>query len=321
MTTDRSTLLGASRPPTLTLLQALKEIGWLPALYASIVGGPSLLSILQTVSQILHRDFRLSGALQWIVDGYNELTAYLSALVEPFATPAINWLNEVFNWHLTLYPHWRPLFLLVSIFAITRFREEWRFAWGFADLPNIIFSRTMLRSAALFRCALYVAWILVGALIAGVLPPQPTWWLQGTLAALPMSFFAAATRVYSLTMLMVVPQQQKRDIRRLFLVRGKPVHVPLRTRLAQVTRQSPTILLFATVCWVAVFTLAATFSFVDAIGPAAGIVTIVGMIVAYALWLLSGAHAGDVRSGLSMLSGFITAGMVVAADALVKWLG
>jgi len=103
MTTDQSMPVGAQRQrgPALTPWQALKEIGWLPALYASLVGGPSLLAILQTVGQILRSDFRLSGALQWIGDGYNELTADLSALVEPIATPAINWLNAAFDWHLT----------------------------------------------------------------------------------------------------------------------------------------------------------------------------------------------------------------------------
>jgi hypothetical protein len=53
-----------------TLREALKDVGWLPALYTTVVGGPSILAILEMAID----GFQLVPAVQWIIDGYNQIT-------------------------------------------------------------------------------------------------------------------------------------------------------------------------------------------------------------------------------------------------------
>jgi hypothetical protein len=91
-----------------TIRQAIKDLGWMPKLYSTLVSAPSLLSILQAVL----KEHRLTPAFQWIVDGYSQLTAVLAAWIEPWLAPVIAWLNTLFGWHIVLNPIWRPVFLL-----------------------------------------------------------------------------------------------------------------------------------------------------------------------------------------------------------------
>src|SRR5215467_2009351 len=55
-----------------------KDLIWFPTLFAAVVGAPSLLSLLEMV-----RDYRLSGAFQWIVDGYHRITTVMAHAIEP----------------------------------------------------------------------------------------------------------------------------------------------------------------------------------------------------------------------------------------------
>jgi hypothetical protein len=98
----------AGKPERLTLDDALKDFGFFYALFVFLVSGPSWLSLLQMV----FIEHRLVDALQWIVDGYNQIVGVLGAVIEPLLQPAINWLNGAFDWRLVLMPHWRPLALL-----------------------------------------------------------------------------------------------------------------------------------------------------------------------------------------------------------------
>jgi len=77
-----------SAKKTLTLGAALKEFGWLPAVFTALVGAPSMPSILE-----MALDFRLIDAFRWIADGYNQLTAVVARLIEPLFAPAIAWMN------------------------------------------------------------------------------------------------------------------------------------------------------------------------------------------------------------------------------------
>src|SRR5262249_38676695 len=98
----------------LSFQDAIKDIGRFPALYSAVVGAPSKLAIIQAII----KQWRLTPAFQWIVDGYSSITAQLGSYVEPFILPAIAWIHSVLHWPLVLYPHLRPVFLLLSIFIV-----------------------------------------------------------------------------------------------------------------------------------------------------------------------------------------------------------
>src|ERR1700752_612478 len=92
----------------LTFWEALKDVGWFPALYSTVVGGPSVLAILEMALD----GFGLVPAVQWIIDGYHQVTRVMGLLIEPFFASIIAWVNGLVGWSLVLHPHWRPLFLL-----------------------------------------------------------------------------------------------------------------------------------------------------------------------------------------------------------------
>src|SRR5262245_26826642 len=104
-----------------SLWDAIKQLSWFPGSYSTIVGGPSVLSMVQS----LFNEWRLTPALQWIIDGYHQLTAQLASYVEPLIIPVISWVNSVLGWHLVLTPIWRPLFLLFSIGIVAAARHYW----------------------------------------------------------------------------------------------------------------------------------------------------------------------------------------------------
>jgi hypothetical protein len=116
-----------------TLREALADLGWFSATFSTLVGGPTLLSLLQSV--FVER--RLIDALQWIVDGYNTILARLAGFVEPWLLPLLEWLNGMFGWSLVLHPHWRPAFMIVAFIGVALGRGlvregEWRKALGYA---------------------------------------------------------------------------------------------------------------------------------------------------------------------------------------------
>jgi hypothetical protein len=111
-----------AKPEKLTLAEALKDLGWFPLAFAVVVGGPSVLTILQE----LFVNHKLVPALQWIVDGYQRIMAALGAVVEPWVQPAIDWVNARFGWQLVLDPVWRPLFALTMVIAMGDARTRWR---------------------------------------------------------------------------------------------------------------------------------------------------------------------------------------------------
>lgn len=119
-------------PEQITLGDAIKDLGWFSWLFAIVVAGPSILSILQAVFV----EHRLIAAFQWIVDGYNAIVSVLGAVIEPLVQPLINWLNEQLDWRLTLHPFWRPAFVLGMIGVGAKFRANWVFRKYYPAIPS-----------------------------------------------------------------------------------------------------------------------------------------------------------------------------------------
>jgi hypothetical protein len=148
----------------LTLREVIKNLGWFPLLFATVVGAPSILSILE-----MALDFRLVGSFQWIVDGYNQLTAIMARLVEPLVLPVIAWINELFGWRLKLYPHWRPMFLLMAILLLPLAPKQ---------IPSF---RKLLATLTFLLPA------MAGAILAGLVPIDGPWYFQGLIVIAPIA--------------------------------------------------------------------------------------------------------------------------------------
>jgi hypothetical protein len=150
------------------LIKIISDFGGFRALFSAVIGAPSLLSLLELVTE-----YRLSPALQWIVDGYHWLTAVMALAVEPLVVPLIAIINSGTGWRLTLYPHWRPLFLLMMVFFIGTLRAAFR--------------DVRINGRVAFRWVLIIVVILISALLAGLVAIEGRWWEQGLLALLPFS--------------------------------------------------------------------------------------------------------------------------------------
>ncbi|MGD9968363.1 MAG: hypothetical protein AB7T59_17720 [Hyphomonadaceae bacterium] len=274
--------------PALTLRQALDDVGWFWLTFTSLVSAPSILSLVQMILE-----HRFVDALQWIVDGYNDILAVVGGAIEPLVRPVIDWLNQTLNWRLELYPHWRPLFVVTMLVGAGAIRNAWQLgAYGVA----VSYGLGWLLGA------------LLGALTAGLAPLDGAWWSQGFAAAAPVAMTYAATGI-----------QQVVFARHAFL-------------------RWPHLIGAVAFVGLATFGLAAGLSFAPGVSDGAGVLTI-GLLVLYLgvsnLWIglfrrdLAEAWIGtrsdatpvyQARFGLLVLGGFFAAALIVAADAIVRWL-
>lgn len=270
-----------AQPRPLTLRGALADLGWFSVVFSALVSGPSVLALLQMVFV----EHRLIDALQWIVDGYKGIAAIVGAALEPAIAAAVAFVNAFFDWRLELHAHWKPLFLLTAVMATAGAREAWR--------------ERKQYSGHVFALAGLGLGALVGAAAAGLAPLDGRWWMQGLAAAAPLGLaFLGMTLAFL----------------------GVTIFVRVQDAFALTAQALVVGFLFAALA----FLLGAGMSFVPGLSRGAGVLSVAITMVAFAVAnLASGLARTDrylARAGLTMLGGFVTAGMIVAADALVKLL-
>ncbi len=271
-----------AKPESLTLWDAIKDLGWFPTALALFVSGPSILAISETVFV----DHQLVPALQWIVDGYNRVMAVLGAVVEPLIQPAIDWLNSRLNWSLTLDPVWRPLFALGMVFVFAVARSWWRREY---------------RGEAVGVVIVVGFGALSGAVLAGVLPSDGGWWAQGLRAAVPVAILML---LFGLT----------EAVSELGRGSGNP---------GEVLRLGVGFVLFLGLL---AFPIGAALSYMPGLSATAGFLTLGGIVAAIGVAALAfGRSTAGIRFGarfgLTILSGFVTAGLILGADWALKALG
>jgi uncharacterized membrane protein len=164
----------------LTLNEQVTSVGWFLWAYAVIVGGPSVLSILESV----FIDHQLVAALQWIVEGFNRLLSVLDSVFAPLFRPMLSWINRLLDWNLALQPQWKALFALGMLLVSAISRSLWL---GGNRIAGVVF---------LFYSGFF---ILVGSVLAGLAPPT-TWWAQGLAAAMPVFLTVVAWAVFTAIM-------------------------------------------------------------------------------------------------------------------------
>lgn len=263
----------------LTLWGAVKELGWFSGLLALLVGGPSVVSIVQAV----FLDFDLIPVFQAVIDAYNEGLAFLGRLVEPVVQPLIAWLNARFNWALELQPHWRPLFALAMVLVVALMRYEAREGrWRLAGIALIVWTPL----------------VAAGAVAAGLAPLHGGWLVQGVAAAAVLGLMGLGIGVSGAV-----------DS----LADGDP---------AEALSDTPRSLVRAAGFAVMGFALGALLSLVPVLASGASVAAVGAFVIFMGVVVLLGGlsdnDASDARFGLTMLGGFLAAGLIVAADAVVK---
>jgi hypothetical protein len=270
--------------------QALSDFGWFYALFATFVSAPSLLSLLQAVFE-----HRFVDALQWIVDGYDQIVAVGAAYIEPLLAPIVSWLNETFNVNYGLHAHWRPAFVLSMVIVMSFVRTSSREA----DLDPLM----RLLYVALWAPGLTLI-AAVGALYVGLVPLDSGWYAQARIAAVPVSVIALIPALIGLTS--TDEADGKSEL--LANLRGALVALGL---------------------GVLAFGVAALLSLYPGLARGAGVVTLALFVCVFGLYyLVDGLRRpqrpdalAKKRMGLTMLGGFATAALIVAADMALRALG
>jgi hypothetical protein len=289
----------------LTLKQALDDLGWFWAIFTSLVNAPSILSLLQMV----FLEHRLIDALQWIVDGYNDIAAQLGAWCEPVLQPVWDWLNTTFGWSLSLMPHWRPAFILTMLLVLAFVRQSWRHS---ANVGKRGWSPTATPQAARGQIGIAAIGLGVGALLGavatGLIPLDGRWWVQGLAAGMPILITFAAAEIIETVLRNLDFAGRKR-----------------RRAMGLSPWSFDTLMLQAgLVLGALAFGLGAAISFIPYVAAGAGLLSLGALVFAAgAMTLLQGLSKGDrmwSRVGLTVLGGFVVAGIILAADAAVKLL-
>ncbi|MGQ0531636.1 MAG: hypothetical protein ACT4OF_02965 [Caulobacteraceae bacterium] len=270
----------AYAPMRLSLRGAISDLGWPWLVFATIVGAPSILALLQMVFV----EHRLSDALQWIVDGYNDIVGVVGAMLEPILRPALAWLNETFDWGLVLQPHWKPLFMLATV----RLSANARLAVQPPLKPYDIF----------VSLPLVVLVTLAGVVLSGCIAIDGSWLMQGAIAALPIGFMMLAMSIMGAS--------------------SEFVHQGgISGRFAASLLDA---FFFTLIAWL----LGATLTFLPGVEMGAGVLGLGALLLVQALLsVLAGLNTGSVygtRMGLIMLGGFFTAGVILIADAILRAL-
>lgn len=238
------------------------------------VGGLSIIDILERVA---FHDLSLIAPFEIMLNGYRRITNLTGALAEPLLQPAIDWINAQWLQHFHLHPLWRSMFVLQLVFVGSVARMSVR-AGMWRDM---VVQMVVLGLGA-----------LAAAVVTGVLPWTGGWSVQGLIAAVP-----ATILVVTNGLLISMTAYASADT-------FKPRYLFVR------------FCAFGLMVGIVAFLAGAGASFL--LGGYPGVLVLAGLILLYGLFVLSaGLRIGsraNCRLGLSILGGFIGAGLILVSN-------
>lgn len=268
----------------INLSTAATELGWFSTIFSWAISAPSALSILQAI--FVER--RLVHALQWIPDGYNAIIGILAGMVEPVLAPPIAWIGHTLDWQLSIQPVWRPLFLLSMIFVAGWARTSWR------DGEKIVGILVVLVGGV---------FVALSSVLASAVPVNGGWLQQGVVAAV-----LSATVWISLGIVHAM-----RDVKY-----GQPEEMGETFGGWAISAAQYSGTAFILAAGLAMLPV----HWVNA-GPATVSValTILGFGLSIVVGYLARPTDYNLRLGLTIVGGFVTAALIVIASELMKCVG
>ena len=136
--------------------KASSHFWWLPTSLSVVLSTLGILAL----AKHAFVTWSLSAPLELVMAAYNSTMQLLLGWAHPYLQAALTWLGSFIGWRPTLYPHWRDVFVVLSLIGIGLGRVYW-----LAGTRN---------ASALARPALFAAVFgaAVTALAAGMLPLQ-----------------------------------------------------------------------------------------------------------------------------------------------------
>ncbi len=300
-----------AQPLRLTLLAALKDLGWFSGIFATLVGAPSILAIIQAV----FIDYNLIPLLQWIVDGWNQLLYFLAMAIEPGAIWIIQIINNIIDFNLDLHAHWRPIFALSMVLVMPSVRQVWgqgRNTRAFLFL--IIYSFTALTASitvGLFSPS--EPEMLISQLINAFTLSTEAGWIDSFVWSLIANFFVICALTGSAVGVLIIYEPGE------YGEKLPPMSAFIYYLISIFLFPFIFILNLNWFLGIDIFSLGFGINGVQVA------ILMLGLLIAwtgmrYIRSGFSGNYIGRVRRGLSILGGFVTAGLIVSADAILKLL-
>jgi hypothetical protein len=225
----------------------------------------------------------LSAPLELVLAAYNATMQLLFGWAHPYLQAALTWLGSWIGWRPTLYPHWKDVFLVISLIGISAGRAVGRVA--------------ALERAAVTFILCQILGAAITALAAGVLPLQSP--------DLITQLLIAASLGLAVLPFLVVSSVVESDISALYTT---PIVAAALSALAAL----PT--------WGLSLTLGTAVG-IGLVGLTS-VVVLIGLFFLGVgrSQRVADAHI-FVRWGISILGGFVGAAFLAAADAGLKLLG
>lgn len=272
-----------------TAIDALKDLGWAPGLYAFFIGGPSVLSLMQTI----FGGFELIPFLQTVVDAFDQFAAYITEFVNLISEPVRVVFLKYFAIDLYARPHWVPFFLISAGFL----RNS-----GDRGRPD----KTLWIVGFL--------WLVMTTMWIGFMPMACTWWMQGIYASLPIGSILLTFLVFG-TLYGVL--RGNVTLKQIFSGKGTPKHV-----------KTPAFLLVFSIFIVLIFFVPAAFlSLLPRLSCTASLLTLVAFVPLFGVLVLTKSpkdekqeeRASRFQVGFRMLGGFFVAFLVLAANFVLSF--
>jgi len=287
------------------LPKASSHFWWLPTSLSIVLSTLGILAL----AQHAFVTWSLSAPLALVMAAYNATMQLLFGWAHPYLQAALTWLGSFIGWRPTLYPHWKDVFVVVSLIGIGAGRAFWpplqniRDVWlmrGMPDWgpgPDPLFSMTPIVKNATIGIGPILG-AAVTALAAGTLPLQSP--------DLITQFLIAGSLGLTFLILFVV------------MVSGESVW------LIGLIVASGTSALAALATWL----LSLVVGHAGGLGLAglACVVVLFGLFLVSAEVFLQSEDGGPTEPqflwwGLTILGGFVGAAFVFAVDAGLKLLG
>jgi hypothetical protein len=289
-----------AQPFRLTLLAALKDLGWFSGIFATLVGAPSILAIIQAVFV----DYNFVPLIQWIADGWNQLLHFLSMAIEPGVIWIIQIINNLVDLNMELHAHWRPIFALSMVLVMSSVRQDWTQGRNLRAFKFLIINTCV---------------VLIISISIGLSPPNEPVTFASQLVNAATLFKDAGwilSFLWGLFANFVVISPLIGSAYVLFIK-----HAPVFTPYLVSVFTFPFFLIF-NLNW---FLGINIFEMGLGINGFQVAILMQGLLIAwtgirYIRSGFSGNNIGRVRRGLTILGGFVTAGLIVSTDAILKLL-
>ena len=89
------------------------DVGWTFRLLSALMTALALVAL----ARHAFVTWSLSAPLALVMEAYNATTQLLLGWTQPYLQSALTWLGSLIGWRPTLFPHWRDVFVLVSLWT------------------------------------------------------------------------------------------------------------------------------------------------------------------------------------------------------------